>query len=105
MAVLKKIGILSVARVYSLIGAVFGLVFGIIQAAGYGYLSSINSPEIAGLGVSGSEVYWGILTVPVFWGVFSFVLGALTAWLYNVFARWVGGVEIHFDEPEKKLRR
>jgi len=31
---------------------------------------------------------------PVIYGAMGFVMGALSAFLYNVFAKWVGGIEV-----------
>jgi hypothetical protein len=34
-----------------------------------------------------------ILAVPVFYVVFGFVFMAFSAWIYNLVAKWTGGVE------------
>lgn len=34
-----------------------------------------------------------IIAIPVFYVVFGFLFMALAAWLYNVAAKWVGGIE------------
>lgn len=34
-----------------------------------------------------------IVLIPVFYVVFGFLFMALGAWLYNVAAKWVGGIE------------
>ncbi len=38
----------------------------------------------------------GVLA-PVMYGVFSFILGLLSAALYNVIARWIGGIEVEVE--------
>jgi Na+/H+-dicarboxylate symporter len=38
------------------------------------------------------------LLAPVFYGVLGFLLGALTAWLYNVAAKQVGGLRLHLQD-------
>jgi hypothetical protein len=49
-----------------------------------------------GLGVVGLLAL--SLFLPVFYGVFGFLFGGLSAWLYNVIARRLGGVRIELTE-------
>ena len=35
-----------------------------------------------------------VVVAPVFYGLTGFLAGALTGWLYNLAAGWVGGVEV-----------
>jgi cobalamin biosynthesis protein CobD/CbiB len=34
---------------------------------------------------------------PVFYGILGAIIGAIAAALYNVFAGWLGGVEMEFE--------
>jgi len=40
------------------------------------------------------------LFAPVIYGAMGFVIGALSAFLYNVFAKWVGGIEVQVQAVE-----
>ncbi len=89
MAVLKRIGVLSMAKIYGAIGAVIGLVFGLavtlVGAAAGGF----------GVGVFG---VFAVVLLPIIYGIAMFILGAISAFLYNVIAKRVGGVELEFDK-------
>ena len=37
------------------------------------------------------------LAAPVMYGVFGFIFGIISAALYNLVARWVGGIEVEVD--------
>ena len=40
------------------------------------------------------------LLLPILYGGLGFVMGAISALLYNLFAKWVGGIEVRVDaEP------
>lgn len=93
----KKIGVLSVAKIYGAIGAVIGLIIGffialfsILLGAFAGKMTGM-SIAFAGLGV------FAIIAVPIFYGLILFIAGAVGAWIYNIFAGWVGPVEIELE--------
>ena len=35
-----------------------------------------------------------IITIPIFYGVMGFIFGMITAFIYNLVAGWIGGLEI-----------
>jgi hypothetical protein len=43
------------------------------------------------------------LFLPVFYGVFGFIFGALGAFLYNFMAKWLGGMEIQIQPVGNQL--
>jgi len=94
--VVKRFGVLSVAKVYGALTAAMGLMLGLFVAAasalGMG-LSEGDEPAIvaAMLGVG------AIIFLPIFYGVLGVVMGALSAALYNLFAGMVGGVRIDVE--------
>jgi hypothetical protein len=95
---LKRVGPWSVARVcgimYAVMGLLFGALFACIALVG-GSLAQRNGDQGA---VFGALFGVGaIVVLPLFYGVSGVVFGALTAWLYNVFAGMVGGIEIQLD--------
>ena len=54
----------------------------------------------AALAVGGGGVVVGVLImigVPIMYGFFGFIGGAIGALLYNVFSNFVGGIEIEVD--------
>jgi hypothetical protein len=91
MSVLKHVGVLSVAKITALIGLVFGLIFGIC----YGILLSAIPPVTTGFHPFRAFGGVALVLLGVVLGVVGgFIHGAIMGFLYNVFAGWIGGVEI-----------
>jgi len=88
-----------VARILGLIYACLGLIFVPISLL-FGLLGGIADDKAA--------VFSGVVGVvlafimPIMYGVMGFVMGAIGAALYNLFAGWIGGIEIR-TEPVARL--
>ncbi|MDD1664939.1 MAG: hypothetical protein LUQ32_06255 [Methanomicrobiales archaeon] len=95
MSVLKHVGVLSVAKITALFGLVFGLVYGIIFAVFASTLLMIM-PMASSLGAAGAGGVGAVIVVlmAIAGAVGGFIYGAVVAFLYNVFAGWVGGVQV-----------
>jgi hypothetical protein len=94
MPVVKSVDILSVAKIGTLFGVVMGLVWGIF----YGLIAASMMGRFAPMwfgAVSGVAV---LIIMPVFGTIMGFIGGAIHAFLYNVFAGWVGGINLEFQE-------
>jgi hypothetical protein len=94
---LKRVGPWSVARVcgtmYAAMGLIFGALFACVALVG-GSLAQRNNDA----GAFGALFGVGaIVVLPLFYGVAGVVFGALSAWLYNVFAGMVGGIEVQLE--------
>jgi len=94
MHIIKSVGVLSVAKIMGLIYCCMGLIFapfflliGVLASS----LGQHNSP-LAGIFGIGIAIF-----MPVFYGVIGFIAGLIGALLYNLFARWVGGVELEME--------
>jgi hypothetical protein len=98
--VVTRIAPVSLAKVLGCIYAVMGLVFGLVLAliasvAGqWGGATDTMPPFMAMMFGVGS-----IVTLPIVYGVLGFVGGVLTAAVYNVVARAIGGIEIDVRDP------
>jgi hypothetical protein len=93
MAILKRIGVLSLAKFEAVFMAFIGLVMGIFYAL-FGAIvgAMFDSPGMAaGLGVL------GIVVLPILYGILGFIGGALFAWGYNFIARIAGGIEMELE--------
>jgi hypothetical protein len=96
--VIKRVNPISVAKMSGLLGALLGLVIGAFVSlammlwAGRPASAAVDAavPRFAGMFVG----VGAIVALPIFYGVFMFIVGLIQAALYNVAARWVGGVEI-----------
>jgi hypothetical protein len=102
LAVVKRLGLVSFARVQAAVLLVFGLVMAVFQAIYYAFASK-GDPALF-QGIAASDVYWGILYIPLVWGLFGFVSAAFFAWLYNRFASYFGGIELEI-ENDAQLKR
>ena len=97
---LKRLGPWSVAKVLGTMYAAMGLIFGTFFAcialvsSSFAQRNSEAGPFGALFGVA------AIVALPVFYGVAGVVFGALSAWLYNVFAGIVGGIEVQLVPPQ-----
>lgn len=98
MAVVKKIGILSLGKVMAAVYGGFGLIIGAFlsllallgSALGAGASEQGGAAALAGL-LFGAGA---IIIAPLVYGVIGFIGGVITALIYNIAAGVVGGVEI-----------
>ena len=93
---LKSVGVLSVAKImgamYTLLGLIFMpfiLIFSMIGTLAGGSKNAFGA--IGGIAV-------GIL-LPFVYGLMGFVVGAMSSLLYNLIAKWLGGIEIEMQAP------
>jgi hypothetical protein len=95
---LKKIGVMSMAKLYGVLMAIFGLLVGLFYA-GLGLMISnipAEAKDAAGL-TGGAEIMfgpWAILIMPLLYGIIGFFSGLIGAWVYNIVAKRIGGLEL-----------
>jgi hypothetical protein len=91
--VIKRIDPLSCAKIvatlYAIMGLVMGAFFSLIALAG-GFASDRSGA--AGLGALIGV--GAIVTFPILYGCVTFVVTIIGAWLYNVMAGLLGGIEM-----------
>lgn len=89
--VINRIAPFSLAKIsgtlYAALGLIFGALFSLVAMAGMA-AGSGNSMFGALFGVG------AIILFPIFYGCIGFVASLIGAWLYNVLAGMVGGVEL-----------
>jgi hypothetical protein len=100
MQVLKSVGVMSVAKIMGLIYACMGaifipffLLFGLV-----GSLANQDKFPFAGLFGFGLAIL-----LPFLYGLMGFIMGAISALLYNLLARWVGGFELELEVRPRGL--
>ena len=95
---LKRIGPLSLAKIYGLIGVVVGLITGILYA---GFGAQIKDAALS-QGVQVSALVdlgaLAIIAAPIGYGIGFFIVGGVAALLYNLLAKWIGGVELELSK-------
>ena len=98
--IIRKIGILSLAKfmggIYGVIGLIIGAFISLLALAGAAIGGTqANEP---GAAVVGALMGVGaVIILPILYGVMGFVGGLLAAFLYNLFAGVFGGIELEVD--------
>jgi hypothetical protein len=94
---IQRIRRLGVGQMAKVMGALYFLI-GIVIAALVGLFGSMF-PDA---GDSSVALFGGmfLLAMPIVYGVFGVVSGALIAWLYNVVAGFTGGLEMELEGAE-----
>ncbi len=98
MAKLKKLGIMSVAKFQAVLMAIMGFIYGIFLTI---FLSTLGGALSAFPGVASTFTNLGILSIilfPILFAILGFIGGAISAFLYNLIAGFVGGIEMEFEE-------
>jgi len=100
--ILKRIGALSVAKICAIIYAVIGLIIGFFVSA----IALMGTMIGSAFGESGSPfigLFFGIGSIiffPILYGVLGFLGGLISAAIYNLAAKAIGGVEMEFEEKK-----
>ena len=102
----KRLGVLSVAKMEGLILLVVGLIIGVsyglifmIWGAVLASLLSKSDSQAAALG-GGTTIGIGLammVAIPIFYGVVGFIGGAIGALIYNGAARMAGGIQLELE--------
>ena len=94
--IIKRVNPISAAKVMGLLGLVIGLILGAFISLGALALggAAIASDEPGGALVGMIFGAGAIVILPLFYGCVAFVGGLVQSLLYNVAAKWTGGVEV-----------
>jgi hypothetical protein len=89
---LRSVGAMSCAKIMGTAYFCLGLIFvPFILLGGFvaPLLGNQSSQPLAGI-----AMWFLALLVPIVYGFMGFVMGALSAWVYNLAARWIGGIRL-----------
>ena len=98
MKEIKRVDIMSCAKVSAALGAIVGFIAGLIvtivslavgSMAAYIPDATATAPWL--MGMMGAL---SIIVMPILYAITGFVSGAIMAFLYNIVAEKIGGVEI-----------
>ena len=93
--VIKRVGPFSCAKIagtlYAIMGLVFGCIVSLIALVG-GFGPASETSRVAGLGAMVGV--GAIIILPIFYGGLGFIASLIGAWIYNVLAGIVGGIEL-----------
>ena len=94
--VIKHLGAVSVAKIvgtlYVVLGLLFGGIFSLAALVGAFAFSQPDTPwffKFMGVGA--------VFVFPIFYGCIGFFASLIAAWLYNILAGVVGGIEIEIQ--------
>ncbi|HEY0547765.1 MAG TPA: hypothetical protein VGC91_20465 [Pyrinomonadaceae bacterium] len=90
---LKRVGILSVAKWQALLMFILGILSGLYEALSLIYINRANI-RYAG---------YYILITPVAWSILAFIATALGGLLYNALAESVGGMVLYLEDTETEF--
>ena len=98
----RRVGVLSLAKISGIAGAGLGLIIGVIygllfMVIGATALAGRNGPG-AGFGIGFGLLM--MIIVPVMYSVMAFIFGAIYALIYNVAAGFVGGIELELEPTD-----
>jgi len=89
---IKKFDVMSVAKVLAVIMAIIGFITGLLTAAAGAAAGGMLS-MIPGAGAMiGRMTLASIILLPIMGAIYGFVGGAIWAFLYNIVADWIGGI-------------
>lgn len=94
---IQRIRRLGVGQMAKVMGALYFLI-GILFAAIMGLFGSM----IPTAGEDSASLFGGmfLIALPLIYGFFGVVSGALIAWLYNIVAGFTGGLEMELEGAE-----
>lgn len=81
---------------YGLLGLIFLPFFFFAGLAGAFAQHAANDNSGAATAVMGMMFGFGLFR-PVMYAIFGFIFGIIMAALYNLVARWIGGIEVEVD--------
>ena len=106
---LKKIKIMSVAKVFLIVGLILGILQGISLSIAANQ-TLLTNPELATMSFTDDQVagnaqamlglgliklgYWNLLIMPIALAVLYSLGGIISALIYNVIARYAGGIKV-----------
>jgi len=104
---IRRFGVISVAKMYALLMFIFGLIAGIL----YGLFFIIFGAAMTALGGNNntaggvSTVVIGIammIGIPLMYGVLGFIIGAIGALIYNALSGIIGGVKFELEAVQQE---
>ena len=103
---IKKLGILSVAKIYALMMGIMALIISIpygliiIIFSFLGGAAAGSKDVLGGIAFGGGGIVMGLVIMiglPIFYACIGFIGGAIAALVYNIFSGIAGGIEIEVE--------
>ncbi len=97
MMVVKKIGVLSCAKIQAVVLAILGLIIGVLYGI-IGFFIALAAPHEFGSNFPAVIFVLMPIIMPIFYGILGFISGAIGAFVYNIVAKWIGGLEVEIEQ-------
>lgn len=94
MVRLRSVGVLSSAKIFAVVQGVIGILIGFFFLV-FGIVGAAVFPSQQKLGIIGVIII--AVLAPVLYGALGFVMGAIWAFVYNLAAQSIGGLELELD--------
>src|SRR5919107_777595 len=99
---IKRVGVFSCAKIYSItlaaMGLIVGIIYGLIFMVVGGAMMAGGGRDSGAAGASSLVIrVIMMVAIPVFYGVIGFIAGALGGVIYNVASGFVGGIELEIE--------
>ncbi len=100
---IRKLGILSVAKIYCVMCLILSLLISIpygLFIIAFSLMGASAGHGNEALALGGGGIVVGILVMiglPIMYAIIGFIAGAIGAVVYNIFAGFVGGIEIEVE--------
>ncbi|MGA9333686.1 MAG: hypothetical protein WBV39_05350 [Rudaea sp.] len=93
--VIKRIVVLKLAIFQALLMALFGVIIALCMMLFGSMIGGLIGHGAGAAGVLGG--LFMLIFLPILYGVIGFIAGAIGAFLYNLVAGWIGGIEMDVD--------
>jgi hypothetical protein len=99
---IRRFGVFSVAKMYSLLMFVMGLIFGVIYGLFFilfgAAMSAMGGRDQAMGGIGSVVMGVGLMIgIPIMYGILGFIMGIIGALIYNFAAGIVGGIKFELE--------
>ena len=101
--VLRRINVGSAFKVGAVTSGLFFAIFGIFiflfpMMLGFGAIGAFGGRNAAsGVGIGAAGAFMAYLLMIVLYTIIGGIGGAIYAWVYNMVAGWVGGLELELE--------
>ena len=91
---IKRFEPLQLGTMFALLHGMSGLIF--LPIVLFLSLIAPKVPPTQRVGVMAMGIGF-MLFMPIMYAVMGFLVGVICGWLYNLFAKWIGGIEVEIE--------
>ncbi|RYD15128.1 MAG: hypothetical protein EOP90_09280 [Lysobacteraceae bacterium] len=99
--IIKRIGVVKAGVIQACVMALFGLLAGLFMllfgSMAGGLMGAAGGEGATGLGLGMIGGIGAVIFFPIMYGIFGFIAGVIGAAIYNLVARYVGGLELDVE--------